>query len=93
MTNSITPPECTRASCEGAAHPELFHAYEADIATVAQTRGAEKLFERFFEELWEMLPDLDAPMPFELESFEGGDDLIEEFRDWFTTQVIRTLAN
>jgi len=98
MTNTLNPEPfapCARVECEKLpSHPARFHEFDAAVTATSELRVIEKRFERLFEEMHDaMVDEGDMPFPFDFESFEGGDDVIDDFRDWYTMQVIRTLIN
>ena len=79
--------ECTRAECKGkATHPEGYHRYDNAILETIENSAVERVMERFYEEIWELM--VDAGMPFPTE-YESDGDVIDDFRDWYTTETIK----
>lgn len=79
--------ECKREECKGKAnHPEGYHRYDDAVMNTIENAAVERKLESVFEELWDMMVDADMPFPTE---YENGGDQIDDFRDWYTTEVIK----
>lgn len=84
---------CLARDCAGTPeHPANFHRYDDAVISTSEMRAIEKRFERFFEEMHEaMVDEGDIPFPTEYEGEALADGYFDEYRDWFTMQVIRKL--
>lgn len=84
--------ECTRAECAGKeTHPARYHVYDDAVFNTSRMRGIEKLYDAFRDELHTAILEFgDIPYPTEFEPDENG---IDDYREWYTTQVILQLLN
>lgn len=84
---------CSRAECANHnSHPSSFHDADMSIENIASLRTVEKIYERFFEAIYDSLPDLDLELP-DFSHCEDEDDLTDEFREWATSRIMRKLLD
>lgn len=96
MTNLDDYPNCTRPECaQVAIHRSAYHECDPEVKEVSESREFEKIWDQFFEKAWDSMVDLGMPYPALLPIFDGvddEDDLADDFRDWFTNEVIRRMV-
>ena len=91
MTNNELP-NCTRPECARVAiHPGAYHECDPEVKEVSETREWQKKWDEFFDNAWEAMIDLGMPYPSlvpAMSEVDDEDDLADDFRDWFTNEVI-----
>lgn len=68
-------------------HPKNFHSYDEDVIAASNLRSFQKKWDEFFMEFMDMAQN-EMPFP---DEYENDVDTLDEFRIWFTMQVIRNL--
>lgn len=100
MTNSTDEwgtelPECRRPECARvASHPSAYHECDDDVKVVSDLKEFQKVWDEFFDNAWERMVDWGMPFPAmvpAMSEVEDEDDLADDFRDWFTNEVIRQM--